>query len=88
MKETKIAVAQIGSVFGDVGANLDRVEHWIKLAAENGISLTVFPECILCGYIFRDRKELSASALRADGPELAKIEGLCKSHDMTVIVGY
>jgi 5-aminopentanamidase len=88
MKETKIAVAQIGSVFGEVGANLDRVGHWIKLAAENGISLTVFPECILSGYIFRDRKELSASALRADGPELAKIEGLCKSHDTTVIVGY
>src|SRR5258708_6632630 len=88
MKETKIAVAQMGSVLGDVRANLARVRHWIKLAAEDGISLTVFPECILSGYIFRDRKELSASAVRADGPELAEIEGWCKSYNTTVIVGY
>jgi predicted amidohydrolase len=88
MKETKIAVAQMGSVLGDVRANLARVGHWIKLAAEDGISLTVFPECILSGYIFRDRKELSASAVRADGPELAEIEGWCKSYNTTVIVGY
>ena len=65
MQEIKIAVVQTGSVLGDVKANLTRVAHWIKLAAENGISLTVFPECILSGYIFRDRKELAASAVRA-----------------------
>jgi predicted amidohydrolase len=88
MQEIKIAVVQTGSVLGDVKANLTRVAHWIKLAAENGISLTVFPECILSGYIFRDRKELAASAVRANGPELAKIEGWCNSYDTTVIVGY
>ena len=88
MKETKIAVAQMSSVLGDVRANLARVGHWIKLAAEDGISLTVFPECILSGYIFRDRKELSDSAVRADGPELVEIEGWCKSYNTTVIVGY
>src|SRR5262249_12345340 len=52
------------------------------------ISLIVFPECVLCGYVFRDRKELSASAIRADGPELAQIESCCKSYNTTVVVGY
>jgi 5-aminopentanamidase len=85
---TKIAVAQMGSLLGDVTGNLAKVATWIKVAAENEISLIVFPECILSGYVFRDRKELEASSVRADGPEMAAIEGWCKTYNSIVVVGY
>jgi 5-aminopentanamidase len=84
----KVAVAQMGSVLGDVKGNLARVASWAKAAAENRISLIVFPECILSGYMFKDRKELAASSVSADGPELAALEDLCKTYDTTVVVGY
>lgn len=87
-KTTKIAVAQMGSLLGDVRGNLAKVATWIKVAAEDGISLIVFPECILSGYVFEDRKELEASSIRADGPEMSAIEELCSTYNTIVVVGY
>src|SRR5260221_7467865 len=85
---TKIAVTQMGSLLGDVKGNLARVATWIKVAAENGISLIVFPEGILSGYMFTDRNELEPSSFRADVPEIAAIERWCKTYNTFVVLGY
>jgi predicted amidohydrolase len=84
----QIAVAQIGSVLGNVSENLERVAYWIDRAARNRISMLVFPECALSGYMFAGRDDLAAVALSPDGPELAKLADLCRVSDIVVVVGY
>ena len=84
----RIAVAQIGSVLGDVDKNLARVGEWIRSAADDRISLVVFPECTLSGYMFENRAEVEAASVVAGGRELAKIVGWCRAHKIIVVVGY
>ena len=84
----RIAVAQIGSVLGDVDKNLARVGEWIRSAADDRISLVVFPECTLSGYMFENRAEVEAASVVAGGRELAEIVGWCRAHKIIVVVGY
>jgi len=47
---TRIAVAQIDSVLGDVEANLERIGSFVSVAKEQGAQAVLFPELFTTGY--------------------------------------
>ena len=51
---TRIAIAQIDTVLGDVDANLEKHMARINEAVEEGAELVVFPELSLTGYALQD----------------------------------
>jgi predicted amidohydrolase len=47
---TRIAVAQIDSVLGDIEANLERLGSFVSVAKEQGARAVLFPELFTTGY--------------------------------------
>lgn len=79
-----LAVAQSVSIAGDVSANLARHQHLMRLAAQQGTQLLVFPELSLTGY----EPELAADlALTADSPTLQPLRDLARELGLTAVVG-
>jgi predicted amidohydrolase len=84
MAEFKIAAAQVPSVRGDIAANIRRHVAAITSAAEQGISVLVFPELSLVGY----EPDLAAElAITATDERLAPLAALAQQHRMEVVVG-
>ena len=54
LKPSRIALAQISSVLGDVERNVARHIEWTERAIERGADAIVFPELSLTGYTLRD----------------------------------
>ncbi|WP_130799466.1 nitrilase-related carbon-nitrogen hydrolase [Streptomyces otsuchiensis] len=52
-----LAGAQYAPRIGEVAANIDLSEHWIREAAAAGARLVVLPEAASAGYVFDDRAE-------------------------------
>ena len=84
MSELKIAAAQVASVRGDIGGNIRTHVAAITSAAEQGISVLVFPELSLIGY----EPDLAAElAITATDDRLASLATLARRHRMEVVVG-
>lgn len=83
-----VAVAQVPVAIGDVARNLADMARWMEQAAAKGARLLVFPECYLSGYMFETREDALASAVPADGPELAQVRELSACFDIDVVVGF
>ena len=78
----KIAAAQIGSIRGDVAANVARHEAAIRAAAANGVSVVVFPELSLVGY----EPDIAASlAFTDDDIRLEPLRRLILEHHLTTL---
>ena len=69
--EYRIALAQLAPRLGDVAANLELADEWLRRAAADGAQLTVFPELALTGYLLSDL--VPEVALRADDPRLTAL---------------
>lgn len=84
-----IAAVQTDFEIGHVHKNVEIVRHRLKIAADNGAKLIVFPECALSGYCFDSREEaLGASVLVNDTDEaIAAIIKDCKALSVYAIVG-
>ncbi len=54
MPTLRVALAQINSTVGAIGANADRVREVARQAAEAGAHLVAFPEMMLTGYPVED----------------------------------
>ncbi len=80
----KIGVAQITPRLGNLEANLDLCEQYVRKAAAQQLDLLVFPELSLTGYHVRDL--VSTVALRLDSPEIAQLKAW--SQDVPLIVGF
>src|SRR5437660_3418753 len=48
----RVAAVQMESKAGDKEANFAKIESFVKQAAEQKVSLIVFPECCVTGYWF------------------------------------
>jgi predicted amidohydrolase len=83
-----VAVAQVPARIGDVRANLEAMDGFMREAAEKQARLLVLPECYLSGYMFDDRAAAAAAAISADSAEIGEIVALCGKHDVEVIVGF
>jgi predicted amidohydrolase len=72
----KVALAQINPRLGDLGANLALYEEKIRLAAQQGADLVLFPELSLTGYILRDM--VPEVALKLSSPEIQRLKKLSR----------
>lgn len=79
-----IAVAQTIPRRGDVGANLEEHVRLVRVAAEEGARLLVFPELSLTGYELDLATELAFSR---EDPRLAPLVDAAFSYSMGLIVG-
>ena len=53
--DTRVAVAQMDCVLGDVSANLERIERLTRVAHADGAQLVILPECATTGYFVGER---------------------------------
>lgn len=79
-----IAGAQTVAAAGDLPANISRHLALMRLAAEHGVQLLVFPELSLTGYEPALAAEL---AIAPDDPVLTPLRALARALRMSVVVG-
>ncbi len=85
----QIAAVQCDFEIGNLAANVESVRHRLQIAAENGASLIVFPECALSGYCFDSREEASQASIVLDpqNPYLKPIIDDCSRLNVHAIIG-
>jgi aliphatic nitrilase len=95
----KVAAAHVAPVFLDTDGSVEKACSVIKEAAGHGARLVAFPEVFLPGFpvwagieapirtheLF---KRLAASALRLDGPELARVRAAARREGVCVSMGF
>jgi 5-aminopentanamidase len=83
----KVALAQIDPQLMQIQENLQKMEAAVDKAARAGAQLVVFPECALCGYMFRSRAEALPFGATVPGPDTERIGALCRKHKLLIIFG-
>jgi aliphatic nitrilase len=95
----KVAAAHVAPVFLDTDRSIDKACSVIQEAADNGARLIAFPESFVPGFpiwaaleapirtheLF---KRLAASAIKIDGPELARIREVARQKRIVVSMGF
>ena len=82
----RIAAAQIETSIGNTQANLEKMQAWIKRAAEDSVQLIVFPECALSGYDLSE-KEADTLAQPVPGPAVESLVQTSRDTGMHVVFG-
>ncbi|MFD1515612.1 carbon-nitrogen hydrolase family protein [Halomarina rubra] len=85
MSTTTVAVVQCPVADLDVEANLDRLRGRVA-GLPDDVSLAVFPETFLTGYVPDER--VHDVALARDGPELDALARVASDHDCHTLVGF
>lgn len=85
MNDIRIAAVTMQSGFGEVEANLDRMERFVLAAAEQEADIVCFPEMNITGYALKD--EIQGFAEPVPGPSASKVQRMADEHDITVIAG-
>jgi predicted amidohydrolase len=67
----EVVCCQLAPCVGRFDENVARVRTAVAAAVSDGAQLVVVPELATSGYVFRSVDEARASAISADGPELA-----------------
>ena len=84
MRRSRVAVAQIAPVLGDVEKNLALHEKMAEEAILRSVNLLVFPELSLTGYFLKD--QVPSVAMTDQAPALEALRGL--SHRVAMVVGF
>lgn len=79
-----IAAAQSSSIAGDLAGNIARHQRFMKVAAEQGVQLLVFPELSLTGY---ERGLAAELALAPDAAALQPLRDFAQEVGVTTVVG-
>ena len=74
---TKVAAIQMGSQIGDMDANLQEAENWIRHAIRHGAKWIVLPEFFVSGMSYQPEKMLDA-VQQLDGPATQMLRSLSK----------
>ncbi len=69
------------------GKNLEKCLRLMRIAAENGSKLVIFPECSLTGYCFSSFEEALPVAESIPGPCTETIVKMCEELGVYVVVG-
>lgn len=89
MNTINVAAAQVPVAIGDHDRNLSTVSRIAQQAAEQDISLVVFPEAFLTGYVVDDRRHAEQIAIDADASTFADtIARACDDNEIYLCVGY
>ncbi|SFF98158.1 Predicted amidohydrolase [Desulfotomaculum arcticum] len=84
MENTKIALVQMQSIFGNTEYNLNKITEFINRAAEEKADIICFPELCVQGYS-RDRSGVYSEPV--PGPSTNRLSEAVKNSNMTAIVG-
>ena len=84
MRRSRVAVAQIAPILGDVEKNLALHEKAAWEAISQSVNLLVFPELSLTGYFLKD--QVTSVALTEHAPALDVLRNL--SHRVAMVVGF
>ncbi len=84
---TRIAAVQMDPKIGEVASNLATILQKLRLAADAGARLIVFPECALTGYGFASKDEAMTLAETIPGPSLGTIVATCRELQVFAVVG-
>jgi predicted amidohydrolase len=87
MATWKIAAVQMDCLLGDKPRNLSLIRDQLRLAAQRGAHLVVFPECALTGYGFDSRDEALPFAEPLPGPATDAVAAECRALDVWAIFG-
>jgi 5-aminopentanamidase len=82
----RLALAQIPSVYHQKAANLERAERVMRLAADGGAQLILFPEMFLTGYLVWER--LTELAEPLDGPSIRRLQQLALDLRLLTVCGF
>jgi amidase/nitrilase len=97
-RRIKVGAAQISPHFFDKDKTLEKTCRYIEEGGKLGLDLLVFPETYFCGYPYwrgsvsvRRSTELMArmihSAIRIDGPEVARMSEAARKSDVHCVIG-
>jgi len=95
----KAAAVHAAPIFHDADKTVDKACDMIAEAARQGIALLAFPESFIPGFPIWSGvvaptqnheyfKALAASAIRIDGPELARVRSAARRHGVVVSMGF
>ena len=85
MNTLRIALAVVRAPVGEKEANLGRVAHWAKIAAEKGCRLICFPEMNVTGYC--NQAAIAGFAERIPGPASDRLLALAGDTGVTILAG-
>jgi len=80
----RIAAAQIPSVDGDINTNIQYHLQAITQAAQHQISMLIFPEMSLTGYLLKDAAQ---HAISVDDSRLDVFTDVAQKYEMTLAIG-
>jgi predicted amidohydrolase len=83
----RIAGVQMDVTLGDKAANLDRIEAFVEQTTKETARLTIFPECAVTGYCFRDLNEAMPHAETIPGPTIERLTRVSKRHQQFIVTG-
>jgi predicted amidohydrolase len=72
---------------GNCKGNLEAIQARLEKAATSGAKLSVFPECILCGYGFSSKAEALPHAEPMPGPGTEALAADCRRLGVWTVVG-
>jgi len=84
-KKSKISVAQVRPVIGDVAANLKMIKDKVAIAAADGSELIVFPELTLTGLV--NAAGAKSLAEEATGESVNKLIDISMKHHIYIVAG-
>ena len=83
-----IACVQTDVTFANIRENIDRVDHWLKLASDSGTDLAVFPECMLSGYAYDSRESAMPHALSVDDKLFETLGDFAEKYNLHFSLGF
>jgi predicted amidohydrolase len=83
---TKLAAIQMRSTPLDIPGNLASVLSRMQAAAQAGVRLAVFPECVLTGYML-SAEQAVAAAQPTDGEAAHRLAQSCARLNLWIVVG-
>ena len=86
MRDTKVTVASLTSLLGDVPGNLRRVESACVQAARDGARMLFLPELMLTGHGAHPKMAQNAEPV-PDGPLCQAMTRLSREHNLCICVG-
>lgn len=81
----RVGYVQFNPVFGQVQANLDKIE---KLVGNHKADLLVLPELCTTGYNFISKKEVQALSEKLDGKSVSFFKTLSKKSGISIVAGF
>src|SRR5262245_22056690 len=87
MPAWNIAAVQMDCTLADVAGNLRAVRERLRVAADAGARLVLFPECVLSGYCYRSKDDAWPHSEPVPGPAADAIAEDCAKLGVFAVVG-